>query len=103
MVENKFKINSISIDTTAKCFCPLGNDWYTNQFAVNFVPGEMIPDYCHVDKWIDENINGKAMIIEEAVAMLYEHLRDTYKPDSLNVTSYVEDARHCAVTVSKGY
>ena len=102
MVENTFGIKHIVIESTAKCYCPLGQDWYTNQFYVDFVPGAFIPDYCEMDNWIATNINGKSMIIEQAVAMLYEYLRDTYKPADLNVESYVDDATHSAVTVSRG-
>lgn len=102
MVKNEFGIANITIESTAKCFCPLGNDWYTNQFTVDFYPGEFIPDYCEMDKWIAENINGKPMIIEAAVSALYNYLRDTYHPLELCVESYVDDARHSAVTVIKG-
>lgn len=103
MVKNTFGIGMITIESTAKCFCPLGNDWYTNQFSIDIEPGEYIPDYCQLDNWIAKNINGKHMIIEQAVAMLYEYLKDTYKPNELQVESYVDDAKHSAVTVSKGY
>ena len=103
MVKNTYKIKHITIESTAQCFCPLGNDWYTNQFVVDFVPAEYIPDYCEMDKWITENINGKHMIIEQAVAMLYDYLHNTYYPVDLHVESYVEDAKHSAVTVSRGH
>lgn len=103
MVNNTFGIDHITIESTAKCYCPLGMDWYTNQFTVDFQPGEYIPDYCEMDNWIAANINGKSMIIEQAVAMLYEYLRDTYKPIDLQVESDVDDAKHSAVTVSRGY
>lgn len=102
MVKNEFGIKTITIESTAKCFCPLGQDWYTNNFTVEFEPGEFIPDYCEMDKWIEENINGKIMIIEKAVAMLYDYLSTTYCPAGLYVESYVDDAKHSTVTVSKG-
>ena len=102
MVKNTYGIGSISLSPTAKCYCPLGKDWYTNNFTVTFVPGEFIPDYCEVDKWIDENINGKELIIEAAVAALYDYLHDTYSPDKLVVSSQVKDAKHSPVQVAKG-
>ena len=102
MVKNEFGIKSITIESKAKCFCPLGKDWYTNKFTVDFEPGEFIPDYCEMDEWIDANINGKTLIIEAAVAMLYSYLEETYRPAGLHVESFVEDARHSAVTVFKG-
>lgn len=102
MVKNEFGIKSIIVESTAKCYCPLGNDWYTNQFTVEFNPGEYIPDYCEMDNWIAVNINGQTMIIEAAVDKLYSYLIETYKPNDLYVESYVDDARHSTVTVCKG-
>lgn len=101
MVTNSFGIKAITIESTAKCYCPLGNDWYTNKFTVDFVPGEFIPDYCEMDAWIAANINGKTMIIEDAVSSLHKYLQETYHPASLRVKSYVNDARHSTVTVCK--
>lgn len=101
MVKNTYGIGNIIIRSTAKCYCPLGKDWYTNNFEIEFTPGEYIPDYCESDKWIEENINGKSMIIEEAVDSLYNYLEEMYKPEYLYVTSHVEDAKHSAVIVSK--
>lgn len=101
MIKNEYKINEISIDATAKCFCPLGKDWYTNQFTVNMTPSGFIPDYCEIDAFIKDEINGKHFIIEAAVAMLYEHITEKYRPASLEVLSYVDDAAHSAVTVRR--
>lgn len=101
MVENVFKINEINIDATAKCYCPLGKDWYTNQFTVNMNPSVFIPDYCELDAFIKEEINGKHLIIEAAVAKLYEHITEKYSPAYLEVVSYVDDAAHSAVTVRR--
>ena len=101
MVNNSFGIKAITIESTAKCYCPLGNDWYTNKFTVDFVPSKFIPDYCEMDNWIAANINGKTMIIEDAVATLHKYLESTYAPASLRVRSFVDDARHSSVTVIK--
>lgn len=101
MIKNTFEIDDITITTEAKCFCPLGKDWYTNHFDIRLEPGEFIPDYCDVDKWIDENIDGTEKIVEEAVSMLFEHIKTTYKPLELTVDSYVDDARHSDVSISK--
>lgn len=101
MVENTYEIKEIQIKSTAKCFCPLGKDWYTNNFTIQFAPGEHIPDYCEMDKWIDQNINGKELIIEAAVSMLHTYLKETYKPLDVIVESHVTDARHSEVSVCK--
>lgn len=101
MVENKYRINQITIKSKAKCFCPLGKDWYTNQFEVYMEPSDFIPDYCELDDFIEQQINGKEFIIEEAVAVLYEYIAVKYKPVVLSVESAVDDAAHSAVTVTR--
>lgn len=101
MIKNEYKIEHISIESTAKCFCPLGKDWYTNQFTIDMYPNSYLPDYCELDAFIKENINGRHLIIEAAVAMLFEHVMEKYSPASLDVISYVDDAAHSAVTVTR--
>ena len=101
MVKNEYKINQICIDSTAKCYCPLGKDWYTNQFTINMNPSELIPDYCELDAFIKEELNGKHLIIEAAVAKLYELIEEKYSPSYLEVVSYVDEAAHSAVTVRR--
>lgn len=100
MVENKYGIKNITINPQAKCYCPLGQDWYTNQFTIDIDVAENIPDYVELDKWISGNINGKAFIIEEAVSELHKHIMNTYKPYSCSIRSYVDDAAHSPVIVS---
>lgn len=98
---NTHGIKKITIFAEAKCFCPLGKDWYTNRFEIDIEPAQYIPDYCDIDKYIAENINGKHMIIEEAVAKLYEYIKGEYAPAKCKISSYVDDATHSAVAVVK--
>lgn len=101
MINNAYGIRKIAIKRTFQCLCTLGKDWYTAKLLIEFIPGDNIPDYCEVDKWIAENINGHEMIIEEAVASIYDYIMDTYDPALLTVEADVEDAIHSAVTVTK--
>lgn len=100
MVQNKYGIRNVTINAKAKCFCPLGMDWYTHQFTIDIDVAEAIPDYLDVDKFIAENIYGKSMIIEEATAKVYRYIMDEYQPYSCTVYSRVEDASHSPVTVT---
>ena len=50
MVKNIYGIRNISIDAQAKCYCPLGRDWYTNHFTIDIEVAEDIPDYVELDK-----------------------------------------------------
>ena len=101
MIKNIYGVSDIKIKATAKCFCPLGQDWYTNHFEITFVPEEYIPDYCDIDSFIKENINGKHFIIEEAVAKLYDFIKEEYQPYELQIKSEVDDAAHSAVVVNR--
>ena len=52
MIENEYGISRIKIESTAKNYCPLGKDWYTNNFAIEIEVADSIPDYCHIDEYI---------------------------------------------------
>lgn len=102
MIKNEQKIKQIIMKPKAICYCPLGDDWYTNDFRINFFPDEIFPDYCDIEKYLDENIRGKKLIIEDAVNMLYQYLQVTYQPKKLQITSEICDAKsHSPVTVIK--
>ena len=100
-LKNTQGITRIVMKPKAICFCPLGNDWYTNEFEVEFFPEEFFPDYCDVEKFLDETIRGKSLIIEDAVKLLYSYFEE-YSPASLKVTSNVFDVTsHSPVSVTK--
>lgn len=101
MLKNDYDVKEVVMYPTAKCYCPLGNDWYTNKFEVRMTVGAVIPDYCEVEKWLDENISGKSLIIEEAVEKFHKYITETYSPLSLEVMSSVDDAKHFPVSVKK--
>ena len=98
--ENKQGISEISMDINVQCYCPLGDDWYTNKLYICLQPGTVIPDYCEVDDAI-RKLAGEKLIIEDVVANVYNHIMQEYSPRSLSVNSYVEDAKHLPVTVTK--
>lgn len=102
MISNeKYQIREINMYPTAICFCVLGNDWYKNQFHVKMQPHFFIPDYCDIEKWLDDNIRGKSLIVEEAVSIFYDYLIEKYHPIMLEIKSHVEDAKHFPVEVIK--
>lgn len=99
MIQNVYGNIKISIELQSKNYCNLGKDWYTNNFEVEMIAGEVAPNYCDVDDFVHSVINGKSMIIEEAVKTLFDHMRDEYEPKRLTVRSSVDDAAHSAVVV----
>ena len=99
MVMNEYGVKRIIMYPEAICYCPLGNDWYTNKFEVMMKVNDVIPDYCEVEKWLDKNIRGKSLIIEDALEKFRKYLTETYSPAFIEITSSVEDAKHFPVRV----
>ena len=100
--ENKQGITRICYRPNVHCFCPLGKDWYTNEMTIEFVVGDYYPDYCDVEKWLNENIRGRSLIIEDVVSMVYSHFKSAYNPELLKVISCVRDVTsHSPVEVEK--
>lgn len=99
---NTMGVNEIEMTITARAFCPLGKDGYTNNFTILFLPNEVIPDYLDIEKWVNENIiESQVLTIEDSVSVIFKYLNDTYKPKFLTVHSYVDDAVHFPVKVTK--
>ena len=99
MIDNDYGVKRITMYPEAICYCPLGHDWYTNKFEVMMKVNDVIPDYCEVEKWLDKNIRGKSLIIEEALEGFREYLEETYRPTALEIISSVYDAKHFPVKV----
>ena len=97
---NSQGITQIKFTHDIQCFCPLGNDWYTNHVTVEFEPTSIIPDYCEIDDFT-RSLGGESLIIEDVVNTIYDYMNKSYKPNMLRVTSYVDDAKHMPVTVVK--
>lgn len=101
-IENVQGITNIVMKPRAVCFCPLGDDWYTNEFKITFVPDKFYPDYCDIEKFLNDEVRGKILIIEDAVCKVHKHIKETYEPKNLIVTSFVNDVTsHSPVMVTK--
>lgn len=97
---NTMNITQITFYRKTRNFCPLGNDWYTNNFTVTFGKFHQVPDYCDIETQIEERIAEKALSLEDAVATLFD-IVDAYNPKQLVVKSFSDDAVHFAVEVVK--
>lgn len=98
--ENVQGITEISFEQNVQCYCPLGNDWYTNQLFITIVPDKLIPDYCDVDDFI-RGLSGKSLIIEDVIKEIFEYFKNEYAPKNIKIQSYVNDAKHLTVRVIK--
>ena len=101
MFKNEQQIAKIVAKGHSHNFCPLGNAHYTNQFTIELRPNEIIPDYLEIKDFIAKELNDKALIIEDAVAILFDYVMDTFQPFYLKVSSLVTDAAHPEVLVEK--
>lgn len=98
--ENNQNISGISFTKVIHNYCPMGKDLYTNNISVVMKPNKTIPDYIDIDKSINE-LEGKSLIIEDVVSNIYNMLINEYEPIYVKVSSYVEDAVHLPVTVTR--
>lgn len=98
--QNTQGITQITFTHRTNNWCPLGNDFYTNQFTVTLVPGEIIPDYVEIQQEVGEKINHVPLSLEDAVALMFD-IVDAYNPKELTVKSYGDDAVHFPVEVVK--
>ena len=98
-IENTQKISTIKMTKVIHNFCPLGDDWYTNNLELIMVPGQYIPDYLDIDKSVNE-LEGQFLIIEDVVNAITKILEE-YKPLNIVVKSVVNDATHLPVEVIK--
>ena len=99
-IRNDNNISMIQFNQNIQAFCPMGHDFYTNHITVSFCPGDLIPDYCDVEKFM-RSLAGKELIIEDVVGIVFDYLKENYQPENLAVTSTVDDAVHFPVKVTK--
>ena len=97
--ENAQQITKITLFKKVHAFCPLGNDWYTNNLTIIIEPGPYIPDYIEIEAEI-QKLEGQNLIIEDIVDSISNILKE-YEVKSANIISEVDDATHLKVRVEK--
>lgn len=102
MLKNEMGINEIRIEETLRCICTISEKPYTNQLIITLTPDEILPEYISLHEAIQE-LNMQTLIIEEAVAKVLDIVKESISPLEVRVTSYVEDAPHPVVTITKSY
>lgn len=98
--KNEYGVSKIKYTQKCRCFCPIGKADYTNNFTVTITPKKWIPDYCEIDKFIREQLDGKSLVIEDAVCKLKQWLTGEIHPYRVEVESDVTDGVHGHVTVT---
>ena len=98
--KNEYGVSKIKYTQKCRCFCPIGKADYTNNFTVTITPKKWIPDYCEIDKFIREQLDGKSLVIEDAACKLTQWLTGEIHPYWVEVESDVTDGVHGHVTVT---
>ena len=78
--KNEYGVSKIKYTQKCRCFCPIGKADYTNNFTVTITPKKWIPDYCEIDEFIREQLDGKSLVIEDAVCKLKQWLTGEIHP-----------------------
>ncbi len=97
---NNEYILKIKMNPSAHVFCPLGQAWYTLNLNIEMLPDGVIPDYVEVQQWINENLDGKTLSIEDAICNCANYFKTEYTPKQINIDAVVNDAAHFPVIVS---
>lgn len=99
--DNNYNITKIKMTKRIHNLCTIGQDWFTNNLEIEFIPNRIIPDYIEVDNMI-QSFEGKELVIEEVVNGILSELKD-YDPLYIKVVSKVDDAMHLPVEVEAEY
>lgn len=93
-------ISKVTFNKSISVFCPLGNDYYTADITVDFVPDKFMMDYIDEDNFI-KKLSGAELIIEDLVEKIHTHLNEEYEPKYVKVSVFAYNAAHFPVTVYK--
>lgn len=92
-LENKENVREIIMYPTAYTKCQIGQDWFMNRFEVHFFPNKCYPDYMEVANFIQENIEGKELNIEQAAEVIRNFLESEYNPKKVTVINHIRECR----------
>lgn len=92
-LKNSENVQEIIMHPSAYTKCQIGQDWFLNRFEVHFYPDKYYPDYIEVADFIQENIEGKELNIEQAAAILRDFLLSEYNPEKVTVIDHIQECR----------
>ena len=93
LIRNSQNITAIRMKPTAITRCVIGGDWYTNRLDIIFRPDRFYPDYMEIQSWIQENIDGKDMNIEDVVSTVRSFLEKEYEPNKVIIIDHVKGCK----------
>lgn len=87
------RVTRIVMHPTAFVKCQIGQDWYKCEFEVELVPSGYYPDYMEVASFVQSNIDGKELNIEQAAKVLRDFLKENYEPKALSVCNHIRGCK----------
>lgn len=100
MLKNTQSISVIKATKRISLYCPLGEDYYTADVYIEFLPDAFYMDYIDLDAFLNR-MSGLSLTIEDAVKDIYDELQ-RYMPKKAAVTIEAFSNTHLQVTVTKG-
>lgn len=101
-IKNTQDIKKIIMKPKAYTVCDIGGDMYKSELTIVFVPDLYYPDYMEIQRWIQENVDGKRLNIEDVVQVIYKLLIDEYDPVHVEITNSIKGcSTHFDVEVIK--
>ena len=100
-MKNTQKISKITLKKDALVKCKLGEDWYTAELAITMWPAEEIPDYRDIGTFIEQEVSGKLMTIEDVMEAVATFIMTTYQPHFLSTVAEVSNSNHPYVLVER--
>lgn len=92
-------IGKIQFDYKIRCFCPIGQSMCTYEVGVDMEPGNVIPDYLIIQKFLD-GMNEQTFTLEDAAMCIKRELTKMVDPYCLMVSVHCSDAKHFPATVT---
>lgn len=90
IIKNIYKVKEIKYTANAFTKCPIGKEWGRMFIEIHAQLGDEIPNYCEIDKFIQEEIDNHAFIIEEIGYKIYEFIKELCNPLHLSVILHDE-------------
>jgi hypothetical protein len=84
--ENKCGLTSILMLPAIRVIESLSQSPIQIDFKINLIPDKDIPDFPDLQNALRQGMEGKKLGLDQAVRGVYEIIRDTYNPLSLQVT-----------------
>jgi hypothetical protein len=100
-MKNTQKISKITLKKDALVKCKLGEDWYTASLTLVMYPDDEIPDYRDVATFIEQEVSGKLMTIEDVMEAVATFIMTTYQPHFLSTVAEVSNSNHPYVLVER--